>query len=114
MQEWVLLQLSRRFSNFFNAYAKAYNKRFERRGALFIDRFKQKAVTDERYYNQLIYSIHHNPVRHGFVRELSRWPYSSFQSLLSEKPPLLFWDEVLNWFGGREAFVGFHESVDMG
>ncbi|RRB11117.1 hypothetical protein EHT87_27440 [Larkinella knui] len=113
--EWqaqLARQLSQKFSNFFNAYAKAYNNHFGHKGALFLNPFKRKEVIDERYYNQLIYYIHHNPVKHGFSSEISRWPYSSFQSLLSDKSTLLCRDDVLNWFGGRDAFIAFHANTD--
>ncbi|MFL5730062.1 MAG: transposase, partial [Cytophagaceae bacterium] len=33
-----------RFSNLFNAYAKAFNKKYRRRGSLFIDYLKRKHV----------------------------------------------------------------------
>ena len=113
LQDKIALQLSQTFSNFFNAYAKAYNRRFGRKGALFLTPFKRKGVSDERYYNQLIYYIHHNPVKHGFCKELVKWPHSSFQSLISEKPTLLCRDEVLSWFGGRNAFMAFHDTMDI-
>ncbi|RCR68016.1 hypothetical protein DUE52_18275 [Larkinella punicea] len=34
LQDKITFQLSQIFSNFFNAYAKAYNRRFGRKGAL--------------------------------------------------------------------------------
>lgn len=36
------------------------------------------------------------------------WPYSSYHSLLSEKPTRLKRDEVLTWFDGPPAFQAFH------
>ncbi|WP_229313024.1 hypothetical protein [Larkinella terrae] len=111
LQDKLFVQLSKQFSNFFNAYSKAYNKRFERKGALFLNQFKRKEVTDDRYYTRLIYYIHQNPVKHGFSRKISSWPYSSFRLLISEKTTLLCRNEVLDWFGGREIFIDFHERA---
>lgn len=53
------------FSNLFNAYAKAINKKYNRDGSLFKERYKRKRITDENYLNTIIY-IHLNPVKHGF------------------------------------------------
>ena len=55
------------FSNMFNAYAKAVNKRYNRHGSLFQARFRRKLIkTDIQFRNTLIY-IHNNPVKHGFT-----------------------------------------------
>lgn len=52
------------FSNLFNAYAKAINKRYNRHSSLFQRAFKCKMVEDEIYLKRLILYIHHNPVHH--------------------------------------------------
>ena len=41
---------SRQFNNFFIAYAKAFNKAYQRTGALFESPFKRKLVDHERYF----------------------------------------------------------------
>src|SRR5665811_1583330 len=47
------------FSNLFNAYSKAVNKRFLRHGALFERPFKRKKINDVEYLKQAILYIHH-------------------------------------------------------
>jgi REP element-mobilizing transposase RayT len=54
------------FSNLFNAYAKAFNKRFSRHGSLFERPFNRKRIDNERYLKHVILYIHNNPVHHGF------------------------------------------------
>jgi putative transposase len=70
--------ISRQFSNFFNAYSKAFNKMYGRRGALFRERFRRKHVDNDSYFTGLIAYIHHNPVYHGFVKQLNDWSWSSW------------------------------------
>jgi len=41
--------ISQQFSNFFNAYTKAYNKENRRLGSLFMKPFKRKLIKDEKY-----------------------------------------------------------------
>jgi len=101
-------KLSKQFSNLFNGYTKAYNKMYSRRGSLFIPRFKRKQIDTEDYFTSLIAYIHNNPVNHGFVKELSDWPYSSWNSYLSERSSRLARDVGLSWFGGLDEFIDFH------
>ena len=97
-------------SNWLNSYAKAYNKMFERRGALFLDFTKRIEIDTETYFTTAINYIHQNPVNHGFCRSPSDWTHSSYHSFLSEKQTRLKRTEVLEWFGGKEQFQQFHQS----
>lgn len=100
--------LSQRFSNFFNSYTKAYNKVYNRKGSLFLHNFKRKEIDNETYFTKLIHYIHHNPVHHRFTDDIAAWPYSSYDSLLSDKPTQLQRNEVLDWFGSKEDYRLFH------
>ena len=102
--------ISQQFSNLFNAYAKAYNLMYNRKGSLFNRPFKDKEVTTETYYTKLIHYIHANPVHHGFVKEMEDWPYSSYNTFLSNKKTLLKRQDVLEWFNGKEDFIKFHQQ----
>ncbi len=62
----------------FNAYAKAYNKRYDRGGALFQDRFRAVQVDDEPYLIHLCCYIHANPAKAGLVTRSEDWPYSNY------------------------------------
>lgn len=54
-------KVTQSFSNFFNAYAKAFNKATNRTGSLFEKHFKRIAIHNEEYLKQLIIYIHLNP-----------------------------------------------------
>ena len=99
---------SQAFSNFFNAYAKAFNKAYHRTGAPFQRPFGRIEVTTEAYLFRLVTYIHQNPQRHGFVTDFREWPYSSYHTLLSEKATRLRREDVLEWFGGRDSLVAVH------
>lgn len=66
--------LSKQFSNFFSSYTQAFNKVYKRRGSLFIKNFKRKEVLDDDYLRSLVIHIHLNPVKHGFVKEITAGP----------------------------------------
>jgi putative transposase len=95
------------FSHLFNAYTKAYNKVYNRRGSLFIRAFKRKEIDSSTYYTKIIHYIHLNPIHHGFVKQLTDWPWNSYHDfLLPNTSPVQ--QEVIDWFGGIKQFVQFH------
>ena len=102
--------VSRSFSNFFNAYAKAINKMYNRTGSLFQERFRRKLINKESYFTEVTFYIHANPQRHGFTNDFRNYKHSSYQSLLSHLPSLLKRDEVMDWFGGKDSFAKYHEK----
>jgi len=96
------------FSNLFNAYAKAINKKYNREGSLFKERYKRKRITDEKYLMQTIIYIHLNPVKHGFLEDFQQYSHSSFNALVSNKSTKLKRKEVWELFGGKENFIDAH------
>ena len=101
--------LSQQFSHLFNGYSQAYNKQHGRKGSLFMPNFKRKEITSDTYFTKAIHYIHHNPVHHRFCKHYQDWSHSSYHALLCDKQTKLKRTETLNWFGGREAFLKFHE-----
>lgn len=98
----------RQFSHLFNAYTQAINKKHHRTGSLFEKSFERKLVTSEKYFQQLIFYIHNNPVHHGFVKQMSLYPWSSYSSIISDKPTLMKRDEILSLFGSKADFLDYH------
>ncbi len=41
-------------------------------------RFWEHQIRDERDYNMHMHYVHYNPVKHGLVRNVKDWPYSTF------------------------------------
>lgn len=103
-------RVSQSFSNFFNAYAKAFNKRYGRHGSLFEKPVRRIAVNSDEYLKRLVYYIHANPVKHGFAHTLLDYPWSSYLTLVSVKPTKLSRDHVLGWFDSDANFVEYHDA----
>jgi len=101
-------QASQPFSNFFNAYTKAVNKAYGRTGSLFEERFGRIPVTSDRYFAQLVFYIHFNPQKHGFVSDFRDWPWSSYPAFRAGSETRLDRDTVLAWFGNAAEFEAFH------
>jgi hypothetical protein len=49
-------------------------------------------------------------VHHGFVKQMSLYPWSSYKSVISDKPTSLRRDDVLTIFGGTENFIFYHNQ----
>lgn len=105
-----LIDASRQFSHLFNAYTQSINKRYQRTGSLFESRFERKLVDSERYFNNLVYYIHHNPVHHGLTKSPLLYPWSSYGTIISDQPTLLNRQAVLEAYGSKAAFVAYHEQ----
>ena len=101
---------SQAFSNFFNAYAKSINKGYGRTGSLFQERFGRIPVTSDAYFMTLIFYIHYNPQKHGFVDDFRDWEWSSYHALIGTDETKLKREEVLNLFGGLKGFQEFHQT----
>ena len=102
------------FSHFFNSYAQAYNKHYDRCGSLFKNRFKRKRITDDNYLKQLILYIHCNPIKHKICDNINYWQFSSFPDFMNRTTDLIKLNEVLGWFDDLNNFVYCHKnSVEL-
>lgn len=64
-------------------YAAYFNKRYERIGHLFQDRFKSEPVNDLTYFLTLLRYIHQNPIAGGITKRAEDYPWSSWIEFLS-------------------------------
>lgn len=103
--------ISTQFSHFFNGYSQAINKSFNRKGGLFETPFRRKEVIEESYLRQIVFYIHFNPQKHNLCTDFKKYPHSSYLSITSDKYSKLLRNEVLEWFGGDNAFITFHEDL---
>jgi len=102
---------SQNFSNLFNAYTKAINKGYGRTGSLFEERFGRIPITSDSYFTTLIFYIHYNPQKHGFVGDFRDWEWSSYHALVGTGQTKLKRIEVLKMFDGLKGFEAFHQGM---
>ena len=100
---------STQFGHIFNAYTKYFNKKHKRTGKLFENKFKKIEINSDEYLKYLVYYIHHNPVHHSFVENISDYKYSSYHSIISESETKLCRDDVIDWFDDIDNFKYFHK-----
>ena len=85
------------------SYVSYVNKRYDRCGPLFQDRFLSEPVDDVGYFIKLLKYIHQNPLRAGMVTGLDAYPWSSWYEYKYDKPGLcvhalpfsgISWEEI--------------------
>ncbi len=106
-------RVNQQFSNLFNAYTKAYNKRYSRTGSLFEHPFRRIKIESNAHLKYLIYYIHHNPIHHGFCEHFLEYPWSSYLSILSPKTTNLKRAEVLEWYRNKKNLVQHHTKEQL-
>jgi hypothetical protein len=100
--------VNKQFAKLFSSYSQSINIANKRTGSLFETPFKRIEVTSDLYLTRLIWYIHHNPQKHGFVSDFRDYPNSSYHAHLSNKNTKLKRDDVIEWFGGISLFKNFH------
>ena len=93
------------FKRFFTAYAMAFNNMHKRTGNLFYRTFKRVSVTEDSQFTQSLIYIHANAQKHGLVKQFDQYKWTSYHSLISEKPTKLLRKEIFDWFGSKEVFI---------
>ena len=101
---------SQQMSKIFNAYAQAFNKRFQRHGGLFERPFQRKRVQTIAYLRELVLYIHNNPIHHGFCDHILDYPWSSYLTMVCVKPTRLNRNEVIGWFDDQANFKYMHHQ----
>lgn len=95
------------------SYASYFNKKYERIGHLFQDRFFSKKVEDRDYLKNLCRYIHQNPLKAGISKtEEYKWSsynkYLKFNKLVDTKFLLSIFSE--NEKEAKEEFKRFHNT----
>ena len=66
-------------------YVQYHNIKNGRTGHLFQNRFKSEIVESDRYFLTLLRYIHQNPIKAGMVKNIEKYPWSSYLDYIHEK-----------------------------
>ncbi len=101
--------IGQQFSNLFNSYAQTFNKENIRKGSLFVNRYKRKLISDEKYLLKLIHYIHFNPVAADLCEDLTDWKYSSYNAIIGNHFTLVVRQQILDLFEDKGNFIYCHK-----
>lgn len=91
-------------------YARFFNARHGRTGALFGSRFESVCVETDAQLVAVVRYIHRNPVEHDEHCLFGDYPWSSYGEYLAGCPESCRLDFALELFGGLDEFIRVHES----
>ncbi|KAA5534953.1 hypothetical protein F0919_10160 [Taibaiella lutea] len=103
--------LMQQFSNFLNSYTKSINKRYNRKGALFLDYTRRIEIVHPQYYRNLVHYIHNNPVKHGFCLYPEEWKFSSYSALFRmDISSRIEREQMIEWFNGDISVSNYNNT----
>jgi REP-associated tyrosine transposase len=85
--------LSRVMQRLGGGHARRFNRRWERRGYVFMDRFRSRIVTNDADLIGLVRYVHRNPIEAGLVPSLDAlggYPWSAHAALVGRRDALPF------------------------
>lgn len=101
--------LSKYMRRLLTGYAVVYNRRHERHGHLFQNRYKSILCEEDTYFMELVRYIHLNPLRAHLVEDLNfleKYPWCGHGILMGRfKNEWQDRDHVLSWFGKKEGMA---------
>ena len=90
-------------------YARYYNKKYHRSGALIANRYKSQPVEVDEYFLSVVRYIHQNPVKAHMVNNIEDYPWSSYKEYAFNEIGIADTTFVLEMLPGNE-FVEFHQA----
>ena len=80
----ILEELSKYMQRLNTSYAKYYNKKYDRVGYVFRDRYKAEGIYSENHLYNCIKYIYDNPVKAGICDKAEEYPYSNYKKIKIE------------------------------
>lgn len=105
--------IARFIANFQNSFAKVFNLKNDRKGALFQNAFKAKRIITEEQCIHVSRYIHLNPVTAYLIEfnKLSGFEWTSFPAYAEDKQiPFVNTEFLLKMFGSKEKYLKFVED----
>jgi REP element-mobilizing transposase RayT len=111
--------ISQLMQRLLTGYAVYFNRRYQRHGQLFQNRFKSIICQEDAYFKELVRYIHLNPIRAKVVddiKSLNKYPFCGHSTLMAKlNRPWQQTDYVLKFFGqkvsgARKNYVEYVES----
>lgn len=99
------------FKRFFISYSMGFNKRYGRKGNLFYRPFKRLRVTSAAHFTEAVIYIHANALKHGIVKDFTKYPWSSWHELIGDSDCFILKDDLIEWFGGLAEMIKAHMDL---
>lgn len=91
-------------------YVYWYNRKFDRVGGLFQDRYKSELVEDDTYFLMVLRYLHLNPVKAGICKTVSDYKESSYNDFMHPRKDQITDTEFTLRLLSRKKFPEFHNE----
>jgi len=91
-------------------YVYWYNRKYNRIGGLFQDRFKSEPVEDDSYFLTVLRYIHLNPLKAGICRTVSDYTESSYNEYIKPRAGQLIDIEFALSLLNKDQFEKYHND----
>ena len=88
-------------------FVRWYNKKYQRVGHLFQDRYKSEPVNDMRYFLTVFRYIHQNPIHAGLESTMGTYPWSSYQDYVTQDTSFMDIAKALELFSDGEECINY-------
>lgn len=95
------------FKRIETSYAVWYNRKYQRAGHLFQDRFRSESVDTDPYFMTVLRYIHRNPVKAGMVDRIGDYRWSSYLAYEKGGGTLTDIQFAVDLFGSREKLLEY-------
>ena len=92
-------------------FVRWYNKKYNRIGNLFQERFKSEPVNDHRYLQTVFRYIHQNPIHAGLEKKLGTYLWSSYYDYLDLNHSLIDIDKMLDCFPSHADCINYLQTI---
>jgi REP element-mobilizing transposase RayT len=97
------------------SYVQWFNRKYNRVGHLFQNRYRSEPIEDERYLMAVLRYIHQNPIKAGIVKEASKYSWSSYNQYLNMynlNNYLIDGEITKAYFNSKKSFIEFHKEMN--
>jgi len=94
-------------------YSRFYNKKFNRVGYVYRDRYKSQTIVDRKHLINCLIYIHNNPLKAGIVSRIQDYKYSSYLeflnggTIINDKSIKILFGDIPNF---RNVFNAIHKN----
>ena len=99
------------FKRIGSRYAVWYNRKYQRAGHLFQDRFRSENVETDQYYMTVLRYILQNPMKAGMESKPGNYRWSSYLAYEKGNGSITDTQFAEKLFGNREALIGFVQQT---
>ena len=92
-------------------YARWFNVKYKRSGALIANRYKSTPIEVDNYFLSVVRYIHQNPLKGRMIKEIIDYKWRSYTDYISKKSDITDKNFVLSMLTKKE-FIEFHKAIE--